>query len=296
MHPTTLALLRLHEAWNQYQAIEEDIKLRKNRIRQADTKLTTMEAECLKVEKEAAEIDALIRQYASDVDRCETQIASMRSQQTDAKTNRDYIKAVNTIEESRAEIKLRQSSLADLKKRVLDRQTRAQEVRTAFEKNRARHAKFIADNQVGEQMIESAGKLKALYDMTRSQVAPEYLEVYERLTKSNCKTPLIAVHPETRATSVGIILSHHQMEILRSGQLLQDRATNGIFYLRELDAAPAEARASTEEVIPMPAKAKRAKKVPKEELVAPARSSTAPAEAMPYTEEAIPMPVAQKSE
>jgi predicted nucleic acid-binding Zn-ribbon protein len=295
MHPTTLALLQLHEAWNQYQAIEEDIKLRKNRIRQADSKLAAMETECLKVEKEAAEIDALIRQYATDVDRCETQIAAMRSQQTDAKTNRDYIKAVNTIEESRAEIKLRQSSLTDLKNRVMERQKRAQEVRDAFEKNRARHAKFIADNQVSEQMVESAGKLKALYDMTRSQVAPEYLEVYERLTKSSCKTPLIPVHPETRATSVGIILSHHQMEVLRSGQLLQDRATNGIFYLRELEAKPAEARAASDEVIPMP-KTKRTKKAPKEELVAPARPSTAPAEAMPYTEEAIPMPVAQKSE
>jgi hypothetical protein len=63
------------------------------------------------------------------------------------------------------------------------------------------------------------------------RVDPEFLAAYQKLVKAGHKQPLVRVDPKTRSTPLGTLLSHNQIEQIRQGKLVIDRATNSIMYI-----------------------------------------------------------------
>ena len=60
---------------------------------------------------EVEKLGALIRQYTTDVARCDTTIADLRSQQMNAKTNKEYMVIINGIEAAKLEKANREASV-----------------------------------------------------------------------------------------------------------------------------------------------------------------------------------------
>jgi predicted nucleic acid-binding Zn-ribbon protein len=180
-----------------------------------------------------AEVDrqaALDRQYRQDVERCERTVVELRAKQPEAKTNSDYMALMNGIEQAKLEKVKRESSLKDLVKRIAELQTKADAVRAKAERVKALADAAAADATEALVPTPEEAALQAQYDERRTEVLPAFLEHYERLVKANHKSPLMRVDASSRATPLGAVLSHHQMEQIRSGVLVLDR-NNAILYL-----------------------------------------------------------------
>lgn len=233
MHPAIVQLLELHRTNEQRQRLRLDRETRVAKRKQADAALEKYQslhaAAVAKVDEQAA----LIRQYTADVERCDTEIASLRAKQMEAKTNKEYLDCINGVEHAKAEKKLREESLANLNAQVETLQAGVSAAATKLADIQSKYDKFIADQQEPEAAAGSLDELERLYQEKRAHVDPKYLEVYERLIEARHKTPLISIDPQTRATPLGQIISHNDCERVRSGQLVTDPMTNGILYIKE---------------------------------------------------------------
>ena len=191
----------------------------------------TSEAVAKAAKTEVERLDALIRQYTADVERCDKTIAGLAQQKLGAKSNREYMDIHNGIEQARAEKTQREQSVKEQIVRQADLTAKAE---VAATKAAAAKAEFdAAAAKVGaaggptpdEQDLETqAAAIKA-------RIEPEFLQTYERLIKAGHKSPLMRVDPKTRTTPVGAILSHNQVEQIRQGKLVIDRGTNAILYI-----------------------------------------------------------------
>jgi predicted nucleic acid-binding Zn-ribbon protein len=196
---------------------------------EAAWKATDAAAAAAKAETER--MDALIRQYGTDVERCDKTIADLAQKKLSAKSNKEYMDIHNGIEHARAEKTQREQSVKELATRKADLESKAQAaadkaaaVKNEYEAAAAKIGEAGGPTTDEQTLDEQAAKIRAGID-------PEFLSVYERLIKSGHKTPLMRVDPKTRTTPVGAILSHNQIEQIRQGKLVIDRNTNAILYL-----------------------------------------------------------------
>jgi predicted nucleic acid-binding Zn-ribbon protein len=183
-----------------------------------------------------AEVDkygALSRQYAADIARCETTIADQRAKQPEAKTNKDYMDIINGIEAAKLEKVKRESSVKELAERLAQLGERVTKLAEAAAKAQEAHAVAQAAAAAAGQPSAEEIELEAQYQKCRSDVDPAFLEVYERLVKAHHRSPLMRVDPASRSTPLGAVLSFNQIEQIRMGKLVVDRASNAILYLAD---------------------------------------------------------------
>ena len=180
---------------------------------------------------EVGKLDALIRQYTTDVERCEATVADLKAKQPAAKTNKEYMDLVNGIEAAKLEKVKREASLKELAGRVESLQAKAAEAKTKADQAQAASETVAAEAAGADQPSAAEVELQQRYDDKKKEVEPAFLEHYERLVKANTKTPLLRVDPTTRATPYGALLSFNHLEQLRAGKLVIDRQTNAILYL-----------------------------------------------------------------
>lgn len=189
------------------------------------------EAAAVAAQAEHDRLDALIRQYRADVERCDRTIAELGQKKQGAKSNKEYMDIHNGIEQARAEKTQREQSVKEQTERqtVLAEKAKAAADKAAAAKAEADAAAAKAGATGGPTADEQ--ELAAQAEAIKARIDPEFLQVYERLIKSGHKSPLMRVDPKTRTTPVGAILSHNQVEQIRQGKLVIDRGTNAILYI-----------------------------------------------------------------
>ena len=175
--------------------------------------------------------DALIRQYTTDVTRCDALVADLRVKQPEAKTNKEYMDLINAIESAKLEKVKREGSLKELSLRIESLQATVAAKSAKAAELRAAHAALVAADGGATAISPEEAELTARYEAKRGEVEPAFLDQYERLVKARAKSPLMRVDPKTRATPMGSILSQNAMEQIRAGKLVIDRQTNAILYL-----------------------------------------------------------------
>lgn len=189
------------------------------------------EAAAAAAKAEADRQDALIRQYAADVERCDRTIAELAQKKLSAKSNKEYMDIHNSIEHARAEKTQREQSVKELGVRKSDLETRAQAAAGKAATVKADHDAALAKVTAAGAPCADEQALDEQAAAVRAKVDPDFLAVYDRLVKSGHKTPLMRVDPRTRTTPVGAILSHNQVEQIRQGKLVIDRQSNAILYI-----------------------------------------------------------------
>jgi predicted nucleic acid-binding Zn-ribbon protein len=180
---------------------------------------------------EVDRVGALIRQYHTDVERCDKSVTDLRARQPEAKTNKEYMDLINGIESAKLEKVKRETSLKELQTRVDGLAAKAAEAVTKTNQLKELHDAVAVTAEAAKTPGAEEAALQQQYDDLRKTVEPAFLEHYERLIKANHKSPLLRVDPATRATPFGALLSHNLVEQIKAGKLVIDRATNGILYL-----------------------------------------------------------------
>jgi predicted nucleic acid-binding Zn-ribbon protein len=191
----------------------------------------TTEAAATAARAESDRMDALIRQYAADVERCDKTVAELAQKKAGAKSNKEYMDIHNGIEQARLEKTQREQSVKELNTRKADLEAKAA---AALAKVAVAKAEYdAAAGKAGAVGGPTADEqtLAAQADAIKARIEPEFLQPYEKLVKSGHKSPLMRVDPKTRTTPVGAILSHNQVEQIRQGKLVIDRGTNAILYM-----------------------------------------------------------------
>lgn len=189
-----------------------------------------------------AEVDktgALHRQYQADIARCDQEIAEARSKQMAAKTNKEYMAIINGIEQAKLEKGHREQSIKDLEGRIKELEAKATAAAEAAAKAKG-NLEQVATSTGDTKASPEEQELQRRYDEIKAKIDPSFLEIYERLVKAHHKMPLMRVDPNTRSTAFGSVVSHNQVEQIRMGKLVIDRASNAILYLAH--DRPAEAK------------------------------------------------------
>lgn len=229
MAETIAALLELWSIDQRRRQFAEARASAQARLAQAETAWKAAAATAAKLAEELQRLEALIRQYQGDVERCERTIAELGARKQHAKSNREYMEIHNAIEQAKAERAKRALSVQEQSKR-----REALAAQAAAAEAKAQAAKQAYDAETAAQQTGPSDEERALdaqAEAIKPRIDPEFLDVYERLVRSGHRTPLLPVDVKTRATPFGVILSHHQLEQLRQGKLVIDRTTNAILYL-----------------------------------------------------------------
>ncbi|TVR44419.1 MAG: hypothetical protein EA402_07015 [Planctomycetota bacterium] len=233
MHPAIAQLLDLHQVNEQRQRLRSTREGRDSKRQQAEAALAKFQRLQQAAAKKVDDQGALIRQYTADVERCDAQIQELRGKQMEAKTNKEYLECINGVEHAKAEKKLRQESLTSLGSQVEALQAQAAAAQAKLDEIQGKYDNFMAGLEEPADAATSAEELERIYQEKRRNCDAKFLEVYERLIEARHKHPLIPIHPLTRATPLGQIISHNDCERIRNGQLVTDPMTNGILYLTE---------------------------------------------------------------
>ena len=187
---------------------------------------------------------ALVRQYTSDVARCDTTLAELRSKQMNAKTNKEYMAIINSIETSKQEKALREQSVKELGGRIKEMEAKVAAAKEQAAQLKLKFEELKASTGGSDKPSAEEAELQRQYDKAKSRVDPAFLEVYERLVKANHKMPLMRVEPHSRSTAFGGVISHNQVEQIRMGKLVVDRGSNAILYIVEREKPGQDASAS----------------------------------------------------
>lgn len=182
---------------------------------------------------EVEKLGALIRQYTADVARCDTTIADLRSQQMNAKTNKEYMVIINGIEAAKLEKANREASVKELGGKIEALEAKASAAKAQAAALTAKAKEVKSTNSAAAKPTEEEQVLQKRYDEIRSTIEPAFLEAYERLVKANHKMPLMRIDPKSRSTAYGTIISHNMIEQIRMGKLVIERGSNAIMYLDE---------------------------------------------------------------
>ncbi len=232
MNPSIAALLELQLIDKKRLSQRNSSDNLRARLDEARKALAAAQAAAKVAQDENEKIQALIRQYEKDAQRCDQTIADLRNQQPTAKTNKDYMALINGIEQAKVEKSMREQSLKDLGGRIEGIAQKAAAAEAKVKEAQARIDELTAKSGNGAVTPEEAA-IQAEYDAKKAAVDPDWLKVYERLVKARHPSPLMKVDPKTRATPVGVVLSHNQLEQIRLGKLVIDRTTNAILYVTE---------------------------------------------------------------
>lgn len=231
MQETIRALLELHEVNRQRQVLIEERKARERRLAEAQRTLAEKTAAREAAEQEREGLAALVRQYTADKERCEETIARLREQQMQARSNKEYLACINGIEGAKAELKLRENSLAELGERRDELDRRVAAATTAEEEARAAVEAVERDIAAHEEQGASEQELDRIYGEKKRAVDPKFLETYERLVQARHPMPLMRVDARTRATPMGNVINTSAAEQLRLGHLVVDSVSNAILYI-----------------------------------------------------------------
>jgi predicted nucleic acid-binding Zn-ribbon protein len=191
---------------------------------------------------EVAKMGALIRQYNDDCARCEATINDLRSQQMNAKTNKEYMAIINGVEVAKLEKANRESSVKELSEKVTALEAKAKAATEQAAQIRAKAEEVHAANAIAAKPTEEEQTLQKRYDEVRAGIDPAFLETYERLVKANHKMPLMRIDPKTRSTTYGTMISQNVLEQIRMGKLAIDPGTNAILFLDEGSPAKSPAK------------------------------------------------------
>ncbi len=231
MNPSILALLDLQVIDQQRLKLKlaREAKLAKRVT--AEKAWQAAEAAAAQAQQEVDRLGSLARQYQVDVERCEKAVSDLRAKQPEAKTNKDYMELINGIEQAKLEKVKREASLRDLAKRADELKVKADEARAKADLAKAAYDATAGESVGAETPSGDEATLQSQYDAKRIDVDPAFLEHYERLVKARHRSPLVRVDPRTRATPLGQIMSHNQLEQIKAGKLVTERGTNAILYL-----------------------------------------------------------------
>ncbi len=231
MNPNIQALLDLQVIDKQRLTLKQAREARLTKASDAEKSWVAAEAAATTAQGEVDRLGALIRQYTSDVERCDKSVIDLRAKQPEAKTNKEYMDLINGIEASKLEKVKRETSLKELTARVDELVAKATAAKEKAAAMKAGHEALVTDAEAAKVPTPAEAELQRQYDERRGTVAAEFIEHYERLVKARHKTPLLRVDPKTRATPFGSLLSHNLVEQLKANKLVIDRATNGILFL-----------------------------------------------------------------
>jgi len=233
MNTSIAALLELQVIDKRRLTLRRGREAQLTRQSEAVQAATAAEVAVVAARAEVEKYGALSRQYAADVERCDTTIADQRAKQPEAKTNKDYMDIINGIEAAKLEKVKRESSIKELDQRIAQLEERV--TKSAEASTKAQEALSLAQTEAAAAAKPGAeeAELDGQYHKCRSEVDPAFLEVYERLVKAHHRSPLMRVDPVTRSTPLGAVLSFNQIEQIKMGKLVVDRASNGILYLAQ---------------------------------------------------------------
>jgi predicted nucleic acid-binding Zn-ribbon protein len=241
MNSSIEALLDLQVIDKKRLALKKAREAQTGQVDDAAKAAATADATAATSAGEVEKLGALIRQYGADSARCDQTIADLRSQQMNAKTNKEYMAIINGIEAAKLEKSNREASVKELNAKVEALQAKAKAAleQAAALKGKAEQVKTT--NATAMLATPEEQELQKRYDDIRGTLDPAYLEAYERLVKANHKMPLMRIDPKTRSTPYGSIISHNMIEQIRMGKLVIERGTNAILYVDE--AAPKKDKA-----------------------------------------------------
>ena len=191
MHPTIRALIDLDDINKQRQILLKQRSEHQHIIDAAAKAVSKAKADAEKAAEASTSQDALIRQYQSDIERCDQQMADLREKQMTAKSNKDYLACINGVEEAKQEKRLRTASIEQLEQTVSTLQEQAeaaaQLVSAAEEKLENLQIEFSGDSD-----NEASGQeLERLYQEQKAKVDSGFLNHYERLISSGNKMPIM---------------------------------------------------------------------------------------------------------
>jgi predicted nucleic acid-binding Zn-ribbon protein len=240
MNPSIAALLDLQVIDKKRQALKQAREARRSKLGDAEKAWKTAEAAVLAAQAEVDKLGALVRQYTADSARCDATIADLRAKQMAAKTNKDYMAIINGIEAAKVEKTMREASIKELGAKLDGLKEKATKAGEQAQALKSAHGQVTTETGAPDQATPEEQEVDRQYDARKADVDPAFLEVYERLVKARHKMPLAKVDPGTRATPMGVIIGHNQIEQIRMGKLVIDRTSNSILYLGEERAKPAE--------------------------------------------------------
>lgn len=231
MNATIEALLELHVIDQKRQAIRAKRRAKGKLAAQALVDATAKQTDASAITTEAERLDALIRQYQADAERCQATIEELRAKQMEAKTNKEYMAIINGIEQARLEKNHREQSLAELtKKRALIAAKADKAAAAAAEAQAAADAAAQAAKEA-EQPGPDEAALDAQYAAAKEKVDPAFLEAYERLANAGIKNPMLRVDSRTRSTPMGAVISMNQLEQIKMGKLVLATGSNQILFV-----------------------------------------------------------------
>ncbi len=225
------ALLDLQVIDKQRLTLKQARLQRQGKLSEAAKALATAEEAAAAIETQGDKLGALIRQYTTDVERCDAAIADLRSKQMNAKTNKEYMAIINGIEASRLEKTHREQSLKELNEKIKAGEEKVAKAREQVAAMKAALEAVGKESAGSDQPTPEETALQKQYDERKATVDPKFLEVYERLVSAKHPRPLMKVDVATRTTPVGAKISHNQIEQIRMGKLVICSGTNAILYL-----------------------------------------------------------------
>jgi len=247
MNPSIDALLDLQVIDKRRLSLKQAREQQQSRVIDAETAYQTALAAEAASAADVERMGALVRQYTADVARCDTTIGELRSKQMNAKTNKEYMAIINSIETTKQEKSLREQSVKELGTRITEMEAKVAAAHEQAGKLKSKVEEQQAATGGSTQPTTEERELQKQYDDTKARVEPAYLEVYERLVKANHRMPLMRVDGLTRSTAFGGVISHNQIEQIRMGKLVVDRSSNAILYLVEREKPGQDTMANTKE-------------------------------------------------
>ncbi len=233
MNPNIAALLELQIIDRKRQTLKLAREARRTKLTDAEKAHAAAEAGAIAAQAELDKQSALVRQYTEAAARCDNQIAELRSKQMGAKTNKDYMAIINGIELAKVEKSMREQSIKEINLKLdglKDKAVKAVEAAAAL---KVEFQRLSAESGAASQPGAEEASIQRLYDEKKASIDAAFLETYERLVKARHPQPLAKVDPGTRATPMGVLISHNQIEQIRMGKLVVDRTSNSILYLNE---------------------------------------------------------------
>jgi len=203
------------------------------KLAEAEKAWKTAETNTVTAATEVDKLGALMRQYTADSARCDATIADLRTKQMGAKTNKDYMAIINGIELAKAEKVMREASIKEITTRLETLKEKAVKAQEQSATLKTEYERVAAESGTPDQASPEEAAVQKLYDEKKASIDAAFLEAYERLVKARHPQPLAKVNPVTRATPMGVMISHNQIEQIRMGKLVIDRTSNSIMYLVE---------------------------------------------------------------
>ncbi len=233
MHESVKTLLELYDIDRQRLILKKNRERRETDVASAEAEIAAAQEAAEAARQEADEYTALIAQKTAAIEEADTTIEQLRKDQSSAKTNKEYMAIINGIEESKAAQIMAKEKLAEVTAAIDEIKAKADALLAEAEATKASAEAKIAELNANVDAEGSEAELDRLYEEQITKVDSKFLEVYERLTKSNHPMPLMAIDPNTRATVYGNLISQNQMEQIRNGVLCIDQTNNAILYIKD---------------------------------------------------------------